>query len=362
MADLLDQTSVFAVYDLAIYRWVASVLKEVDDPNHPTTTVMAGPQRLYSDAYRILAEQNRLNRIVEDPEKLRPRELLAMLPLPLLGITRGAWVPRMEQRVCTAFGFRNRRFTDSSGTYNLGGKPPLPITLDYQLDLVTEKVSTASRILTAFQQRFDPTLTHGEVQFVPGGQKWKMPILLEGVANNSGLDGGEKDREIRFTLTLKVEGWIQQPVVESRVAKDSYLEAGLEHTDFGEVVLPDHKFTAAFIQQPSTKAWWKFFSYKGKLIYHPVEVGEVPAPKTLHAESTYFVLPGAFTLKEPKFGVVYEPSVDGMVGVTKVFTADYSDPLVVHATQKLWIPRSSGGFGELTINTHGELSWVQRWK
>lgn len=350
----LDQYSVFAVYDLAVSRWVASVLSCLPEKDE-MTMVMAGPQRAFAEAREILNKQRRLR-----GQPPLDGELRANIPLPLVSIARGTLTQRMDQRVAPGFGFRERRFTDSSGFYNRGGKPPLPVMIDYQIDVWTEKVDTFSRMMTTFQKAFDPQMAWGKCKPHPEIAEGLMPIRLEGITNNSNLEGGDKDREMRFTVSIQIEGWVYHDMETRRVAKDVVIETG-PHADFGEFHLPASRFPALYVQSDVNGTWWKVFSYRGNAIFHPVEATEVPKPATLFPESTYLILPDTLVLGQTSFGVKYDPDTEGLKALGTIRPDAYAEPLVVNKGQRLWVPKSSKGYGELHFDAGGHPRWVPRY-
>ena len=87
---------------------------------------------------------------------------------------------------------------------------PLPLTISYQVDIWTKTQQDMRWLRTGLLTRFGqvhPDLTYLIVEFPSYGQKM-MYLEMTQDADNSDLETGEAERELRHTFTFDLHGWV----------------------------------------------------------------------------------------------------------------------------------------------------------
>lgn len=86
---------------------------------------------------------------------------------------------------------------------------PLPITISYNVDIWSKTQQDMRSLRTQILAKFDvhPDLTWLGVTFPNYGEKM-LYLELENDTDNSDLEAGEAERELRHTITLNLHGWI----------------------------------------------------------------------------------------------------------------------------------------------------------
>jgi hypothetical protein len=86
---------------------------------------------------------------------------------------------------------------------------PMPITMGYQVDIWTKTQQDMRTIRTSILSKFQlhPDLTYVVIDYPVYGPK-EIFVELTVDTDNSNLEAGESDRELRHTISLDVQGYI----------------------------------------------------------------------------------------------------------------------------------------------------------
>ena len=99
---------------------------------------------------------------------------------------------------------------------------PLPFTFQYAAELWVKTRYEARVNGAQFSQLFDEggmayrKVDHG----YPIGPKWIPFFLDSGISDNSNLDAGDQERSLRFSMTIRVEGWLAPPLITQHLVHE----------------------------------------------------------------------------------------------------------------------------------------------
>jgi hypothetical protein len=287
-ADTLVQFGIYGSYDVGIHNFLKGVLTPVE----PTLIILqSSPMRAFADAAAMLAKG------MDNPGLLNGEDLnrSANVPLPLISVTPGAPSKRENQRTVP---MKNLFRTDLPGTdpkirERWVAKPPVPVWLNYQVELWTKTRSTMNALVTALQLKFDPYMAWGVVEIDDWfwGSLW-MPIHLDGMTDNSELEAGEEDRLLRHTVSFRVEAWAFHPPEKDLTVHKTTVEMDPSHLE-GVFIKGLTRFSSLYFQSNAHRLFQVALSYGGKL--NVIPVGTPPNPVTHYfGEKLLFFPQGLF--------------------------------------------------------------------
>lgn len=216
-----------------IPEWIRPYLKavydfvQISDPKDgaPVPVVVATPERPFADEALVYEKGGKLER--RDTIPLPVASL--MLSTHLFDASRYQGFP--ERRL--------QRTSDSRAMYQV--EHPTPQNFIFEFDLRTKASFTMWRLEQEFESRFKHGATVLWVDLGPIGVQ-RHHMTVEGPVDNSDLEPGEaRDRSLRKTWTLTVEGWLVKPVVRVPTVRKTAL--GIVNVDndesLGEIVLEE---------------------------------------------------------------------------------------------------------------------------
>ena len=162
--------------------------------------------------------------------------------------------------------------------------PPIPIWIDYTIDIWCKTQNIESQIVTTFLGDFDPYITYYPVDFGEPHGKYMAPIRFNGISDLSELEGGDmNDRIIRHSLQVRVEGWKYYDNEEEFTNLNTVTDVRDSSLLKNPIYLENKKFSEIYIQRVQGE-WMKIYTVsKGKL--GAVPVNSVPDGK----DSTIFM-------------------------------------------------------------------------
>lgn len=204
-ANPLDQ---LRIYDIMVIEWLCSFC-------HPSV-IKGKPLNLkFATAERGYAQIRNLDNS-EKPDYQRNRDPISKPKLPAIEVTRRGPLPdytRQKLRVQLVSGFVD----DTDKKKRFVTHYPKPYNLPYQIDFISINRKTMNLIQTYFMLQFEDdrfllVADFTKIHKVFG--KRYIPVVLNDFIDNSDLEPGENEREIRVTLDISVIGWFFRPVKE----------------------------------------------------------------------------------------------------------------------------------------------------
>ena len=275
-----------------IKKWASSLLKKVTDEG---LVVMASPMRAFSEASSIIQK----SATQQNPSTINyPSQKIANVPLPLITFNRGGFSTREFGR-SPRLPLFTTGFTDESARHTNTALPPVPIWIDYTIDIWCKTQNIESQLVTTFLGDFDPYITYYPVDFGEPYGKYVAPIRFNGITDLSELEGNDMaDRIIRHSLQVRVEGW-------------KYYENETEFTNLNTVVdhrtssivnkpvyLENSKFSEIYIQRVQGE-WMKMYTVsKGKLGVVPVDSVPDGKDSTIFMDNNQIFLMNGVILKD----------------------------------------------------------------
>ena len=359
-ADGLTQFGIYGSYDVGIHNFLKGVLTPVE----PTLLVLqASPQRAFADAAAMLAKGT-------DSPGLLDGDLnrSANVPLPLVSVTPGAPMKRETQRIVP---MKNLFRTDLPGTdpsqrERWVAKPPVPVWLNYSVELWTKTRSTMNALVTALQLKFDPYMAWGVVEIDDWfwGSLW-MPIHLDGMTDSSEFESAEEDRLLRHTITFRVEAWAFHPPTKDLTVHKVTVDEDPSHLE-GVYVQGLTRYSSLYFQSNAHRLFQIALTAGGKL--NVIPVGQPPEPVTHYFGKKLLFFPEGLLLDHISMttGAVHSFLVNGaMVAAVQSLSVKYaqsslvsSPPLVVGFDQQLLI--GAGNQFYTSVRLHRSLKLIYR--
>jgi hypothetical protein len=211
------------MYDQAVYDWLSTFRfsKAIEeetmacnfpvDPQKPLHLVFATPRRGYAEISNIT------NR--EHPVQVRERDKIIKPIEPTCSITRRG--VRKNQNRWSMAHVRYAGFVDEAKKERYQIPYPVPITISYQIEFTSINRSIMNAIQTwlllqfdddRFYVTIDPKIVHEGVYITP----YVVPIIGDGIEDNSDLEVTDQDRNLRITLDASIEGWLFRPAKRTK--------------------------------------------------------------------------------------------------------------------------------------------------
>jgi hypothetical protein len=143
-------------------------------------------------------------------------------PFPVGSVFLSGIAPDPERRrnatITALDGTGTRAYLDETRTEMVRFPWPLPLILTYQVDFWTKTQTDMQIWRTAVMERFDQ-VDHTYIQgsFGEYGEKI-LRLAWSGFDDNSDLETGERERVLRNTLSLTLEGWLFRRSVRTKTA------------------------------------------------------------------------------------------------------------------------------------------------
>jgi hypothetical protein len=358
-ADGLTQFGIYGSYDLGVHNF----LKDVLTPVEPTLILLqASPMRAFGDAAAMLAK-GMDNPGLIDADVNRS----ANVPLPLVSVTPGAPTKRENQRIVP---IKNLFRTDLPGTdpkirERWVAKPPVPVWLNYSVELWTKTRSTMNALVTALQLKFDPYMAWGVVEIDDWfwGSLW-MPIHLDSMTDSSEFESAEEDRVLRHTLTFRVEAWAFYPPEKDFTVHKTTVDEDPSHLE-GVYVQGLTRYSSLYLQSNAHRMFQIALTAGGKL--NVIPVGMPPDPVTHYFGEKLLFFPEGLMLDQiAESGNVnsFLVSGSGTVGTSTLSivraqsSLASSPPLVIGFDQQLLIGAGSGFY--TYVRLHRSLKLICR--
>jgi hypothetical protein len=346
VSDSLVEFGLYGSYDLAIHNF----LREVLTPVEPTIIIIqSSPMRAFGDAAAMLVKGT-------DHPALLDKELnrSANVPLPLVSVTPGAPTRRETQRLVPIKNLFRTSLpgTDPSIRERWVAKPPLPVWLNYAVELWTKTRSTMNALITVLQLKFDPYMAWSEALIDNWfwGSVW-MPIHLDGMTDNSELEAGEEDRLLRHTITFRVEAWAFHPPEKDFTVHLTTLEEEPAHLE-NVCVTGLTRFSSLYFQSSGHRLFQVAMA-RGKL--NVIPVGLPPNPVTHYFGEKLLFFPQGLLLDQ-----IAENGLLGsflVTGNSHALTLKYSQstlpsspPLVIGFEQELLIGAGSQFYTQVRLH------------
>ena len=241
-ANPLDQ---LRIYDELIVKWLCSFCHPQVKKGNPLYLQFATAERGYAEIRNL---DNR-----DKPDYQRNRDPIAKPLLPAIEVTRRGPIPdytRQKTRVRIVGNFVDD--TDKKKRYV--SHYPKPYNLPYQIDFVSINRKTMNLIQTYFMlqyedDRFLLIADFTKIHKIFG--KLFIPVVLSDFIDNSDLEPGENEREIRVTMDVSVSAWFFRPVKEVETVQGFQFDIfnGLEETnELGQSNLCE-KMTVEFVPE-----------------------------------------------------------------------------------------------------------------
>lgn len=130
-----------------------------------------------------------------------------------------------------------RMYVDTERTESYTLPFPLPYDLTYQVDLWTKTQQDMQALRTSLLCRFPMTdVTYLDLP-VPGYGTQMIMLTLNRIDDNTDLDPGEGDRELRNTVTLTAHAWIYRIALRRKTIRSVntvFIDAGSDPANLGE--------------------------------------------------------------------------------------------------------------------------------
>lgn len=219
----------FRTYDQMMYNWLGGLLCDygVTLAGQPRRSFgilrcWATPQRAFATMENLLVRKGliELGTPPEDESTKAGNLLNGKIPSPFASITFGDPVPDPARSFPPAFWFL---FSDDFQTYEKH-YAPRPYNIPYSIDFWFKKVYTKQHILEWILPQFGMpggalnemflTITFAAGQPGSGWGTKLIPITLDAIVDNSDLEPGEGDRNLRITATFTAKAWLFLPPVD----------------------------------------------------------------------------------------------------------------------------------------------------
>jgi hypothetical protein len=349
--DAIARYSLFAVYDLAVSKWAQDILKRVT--NHGLL-VLASPMRAFSEAQRVIER----NTPADQKANLGISEKVPNVPLPLISVQRGGVEPRDGRTLRKTI---KMGMTDNTGRQIKVSKPPLPLWLNYEIEIWSKTINIQSQLLTEYISSFDPHLSYGTAVW---GEPWgniPMAIRLNSLEDVSSLEGEEMgDRVLRHNLSVRIEAWKFNVVEEALGVLKTGYGVGFEWSP--DTVFYDNPHFTEFFFQSDKDQWYRVSSLnKGDLAILPCSPPSLPLQ--FNSGKKNVVLNGGVLLPDSDSGKTFNFSFNHQRQGHELLDVKYTPttkivdtPLAVTKDQKLFIGGLDGTtFGQLLFHRFGPV-------
>lgn len=337
---------IYAAYDVAIHNFMRDLVLPIE----PTSIIIqASPQRAFGDAAAMMAKG-----MAGRPELSDDLNRSANIPLPLISILPGAPMKREKGRQLPARNLFRQSLpgTDESLRERWVSKPPVPVWITYQVEIWTKTRSTMNALITAVQQKFDPYMAWGQVQIDDWfwGSMW-MAIHLDSMQDNSELEAADKDRLLRHTLSLKVEGWCFNPPEKDLTALKFTIDETVSHLDQKIIRLNQLRFGSLYFETNASRIYRVCITNAGKISIIPTNAPPDPVTHYFGQDIVVFedglILDEATPTGTANWLMTFNGHIVGeKLSVSRIQSnAERLPSLFIPRQQKLWIGYNVGSKG-----------------
>lgn len=219
MAAPITHDNCFRVYDQCIYDWLDNLkinygsLGGVPHTNFGILRVFASPDRAYATMETVLIRKGFITPETagsgSGTRETGPKTYLRV-PQPFASILRGAEVldeSRWQRAPIRKLEY-NEQFTEA-----YQHRFPQPLNIPYTIEFWCAKHYTISHIKEWLWSNVSPMgMSKKEIRLTANfGSPWGdkiVPVTVQNWGDNSDLEPGEQERELRVTLELLVKGWL----------------------------------------------------------------------------------------------------------------------------------------------------------
>lgn len=199
----------YGTYDAAVAR-LCNALRLVDADGVPTDRpiplIFATPERAWARMRKKFAKDISADREFK-------------IPLPFLSVQQIGDTTFDPRRYLYKKVLYRRVALNTDGYTNcLSHAHPLPYTFQYSIELWTKTRYEARVNCAQWAGLWDEggmcyrKVDHG----YPMGVKY-VPMFLEGISDNTNLEPVDQQRSLRWTFTVRVEGWLPPPAIQQKL-------------------------------------------------------------------------------------------------------------------------------------------------
>lgn len=339
----LIRTSLFAVYDLAIKNWCIKLVRNVTDQG---LVVMASPMRAFSEARRVLERMT-----PSDQEIIYGADKVANLPLPLITFQRGSISARDFGRTVRLPLFNTTHYDESARTIKTA-IPPIPLWIEYSIDIWSKTFNVQSQLVTEFISAFDPYLSYTLAEFGHEIGNYMAPLRFGDMDDVSELEGDElDDRVIRHTLSLKVEAWKFFVPDVALTALSTHLDIQDHTTQSRPIIIKNRMYPCVYIQH-SRGAWYKLISInKGEADLVPVSKMPDASELEIYMDNDDIIMPEGLVMVDSIHNIPFNfkcnPINADLVPSYFPNSFELSKPLVIQKSQRFYIKNRRDYYSQL---------------
>jgi hypothetical protein len=162
------------------------------------------------------------------------------VPLPFISIYR--MPPSQNLNRFRRADLRKLRYSDDMNIVEQS-RMPFPYDIPYQIDIWCRYEDDLVTLIEGCMRKWRGPVTYVDVDHGNPHGKYKVGVFFEGAMDNSELESDDRDRDLRYTINLNVEGFLSFPSRRVKTVRHEKIVAGFneEPDAASDVLLAEHK-------------------------------------------------------------------------------------------------------------------------
>ena len=221
-----------ASYDKAIKEFFSLKLK-----GKPVPVVgPVNPMRAFAMMNQLMTKVGQIDPSVSNTDRF--------VPLPFMSFYRLPPVQNLER--FRRSDLRKMQY-DDDGNSVLQSRMPFPYDIEYQLDIWCEYEDDLVTLTESLLRKYKGPMTYISIDHGPPHGEYNIATFFQQGMDASELESDAEDRLLRYTLTIKVEGFLSFPAKKVKTVRKEQIYASVTTTldpqpeDFEETLLNEYK-------------------------------------------------------------------------------------------------------------------------
>jgi hypothetical protein len=221
-----------ASYDAAIKEFFSLKLK-----GKPVPIVgPVNPMRAFAMMSQLVTKEGQINPQVNNTDRF--------VPLPFISIYRLPPVQSLDR--FRRADLRHMQY-DDDGNSILQSRMPFPYDIEYQLDIWCEYEDDLVTLTESLLRKYKGPMTYISIDHGPPHGEYNIATFFENGMDTSELESDAEDRILRYTLTIKVEGFLSFPARKVKTVRKEQIYVSVaenpntQPTVYEEVLINEYK-------------------------------------------------------------------------------------------------------------------------
>jgi hypothetical protein len=192
--------------------------------------------RAFAMMSQLVTKEGQINPQVNNTDRF--------VPLPFISIYRLPPVQSLDR--FRRADLRHMQY-DDDGNSILQSRMPFPYDIEYQLDIWCEYEDDLVTLTESLLRKYKGPMTYISIDHGPPHGEYNIATFFENGMDTSELESDAEDRILRYTLTIKVEGFLSFPARKVKTVRKEQIYVSVaenpntQPTVYEEVLINEYK-------------------------------------------------------------------------------------------------------------------------